>query len=125
MAARDHLRRDQFPPHTEMVPVSALTGIPGNRLRYDPSESGLVDDVRKHGIIEPLVLEYHTKSKTARLGEGNHRLEAARRVGLTHVPVRGVRYSMEGYGAAVRGYTKEGHIPGELKPSQFMDWDDK
>ena len=105
-----------------MVPTRTLRSIPGNNLRYDPVE--LTEDVRANGIREPLVLQYHQKNRTVLLGEGNHRLEAARRVGLEHVPTRVMRYNMEGPGKPVRGIdpNEDGYVPGELRPSQIMDY---
>lgn len=116
-------RPPPYAAHTEMVPVSAMSGIPGNRLRYDPSE--LTEDIRQNGIREPLLLAYSQKSRTVVLGEGNHRLEAARRLGMEHVPVRAVRYNMEGPGKPVRGIDPDesGYVPGDLRPSQIMDYE--
>ena len=116
---RDHSR---YTSETEMVPVSALAGIPGNSLRYNPEE--LAEDIRGNGIREPLILQYSQKSRTVLLGEGNHRLEAARRLGLEHVPVRVVRYNMEGHGKPVRGIDPDdnGYVRGDLRPSQIMDF---
>ena len=111
----------QFSRHTEMLPTSVLRGIPGNNLRYDPEE--LTEDIRKNGIQDPLILQYHQKNRTVRIGEGNHRLEAARRLGLENVPVRAIRYNMEGSGMPVRGIEPDqnGYVPGELKPSEIME----
>lgn len=123
MAASDNLNEDLFRNrHVEMVPIEAMSGIPGNRLRYNPEE--LTEDIRANGIREPLIIQYHQKNRTVRLGEGNHRLEAARRLGMEHVPVRAVRYNMESYGKQVRGVDPDddGYVPGELRPSQIMDY---
>jgi hypothetical protein len=109
----------------EEVPVSVLQAMQGNDLRNDITD--LTEDIRQRGIQEPGIIEYHTKSRTARLGEGNHRLHAAINAGLTHMPVRAIRYNMEGRGVPVRGYEPDrtGYVPGELKPSEIMDWEDE
>jgi len=111
----------QFDRYTEMVPTEALRGIPGNNLRYDPVE--LTENIRQNGIRDPLILQYHQKNRTVILGEGNHRLESARRLGLESVPVRAMRYNMEGRGKPVRGIDPDesGYVPGVLRPSQIMD----
>jgi len=122
MAASDSLG-EQWPRNTELVPVDVLSGMGGNELRYDVSE--LSEDLKQHGFKEPGIIQYHTKSRTALLGEGNHRLAAAIQAGISHMPVRAMRYNMEGGGVPVRGYEPDrtGYVPGDLKPSEIMDWE--
>jgi hypothetical protein len=67
------------------VPVEHLERLAFQRLRYDPSV--LVDSIKEEGIKEPLHVEYDINDHLARLAEGNHRLQAAKMAGLTHVPV--------------------------------------
>jgi hypothetical protein len=45
-------------------------------------------DIEKNGMNNPLIVNVGRNNERAILGEGNHRLEAARRLGYTHVPVR-------------------------------------
>lgn len=59
------------------------------------------------GFTDPLMLKYHHETHQASLGEGNHRLDAAIKAGMTHVPVR-----------VVRAYKGEAES-GEMKPAQF------
>jgi hypothetical protein len=81
-----------------LVPVSKL-----NRYReYDRTGAqahpdseqiinSIADDLRKGGVNamrEPVYLDYNHETNYAYLGEGHHRLEAAKRAGLTHIPVR-------------------------------------
>ena len=125
MAAADALG-EQWKKYSnaEMVPLSVLSQMRGNNLRYDVSD--LSDDLKQHGFREPGVIQYSQQSRTAMLGEGNHRLEAAIQAGMTHMPVRVMRYNMEGPGVPVRGVDpdRSGYVPGDLKPSEIMDWDD-
>jgi len=122
MAASDSLGK-QWPRNTELVPVDALKGMKGNELRYDVSE--LSEDIKQHGFREPGIILYSQPSRTATLGEGNHRMAAAIQAGISHMPVRVVRYNSEGSGIPVRGYEPDqsGYVPGDLKPSEIMDWE--
>jgi hypothetical protein len=50
--------------------------------------NNIANDIQKGGVIkEPLILEHNTKTQWGYLGEGHHRLAAAEKAGLTHVPV--------------------------------------
>lgn len=78
----------------------------------------------KHGM-EPLILHYHPQSGEAYLGEGNHRLRAARHLQMDHVPVRVQRaaYGLDGPGIPTpqRHPAQEtgGHVPAEIRPSDL------
>jgi hypothetical protein len=72
----------------EMVPVPWLEKVPGNTLRNPIDE--LRDDIAKNGLQSPLTLSVGKESRTAELGEGNHRLAAIRELGYTHAPTRTV-----------------------------------
>lgn len=75
--------------YVEMVPVSWLSELKGNDLRYTEQEmQDLMADISANGINNPLIVDVGRKTGTAILGEGNHRLEAAKRLGYTHFPVR-------------------------------------
>ncbi len=69
----------------EMVPISWFDDVEGNPLRYDVDE--LASSIKAGGIDEPLVIDFNPKTGSALLSEGNHRLAAARKAGLTEVPV--------------------------------------
>lgn len=43
------------------------------------------------GFTDPVMVEYDPKRKITMVGEGNHRVEAARELGISHVPTRVVR----------------------------------
>ena len=81
-----------------------------------------------HGHV---VLFYHHGSHTALLGEGNHRLAAAREVGAEYVPVHVLRASshMAGYSthpaqwdrSAVRTQPNHhGYVPGDMHPNEVL-----
>lgn len=85
--------------YTAMVPTQSLVKY----MEYDRqgkhafpnghSErviNDIADDLRKGGsaaMREPLWLNYDHSSRWAHLSEGHHRLEAALRAGVSHVPV--------------------------------------
>ncbi|MEV7674983.1 GNAT family N-acetyltransferase [Streptomyces sp. NPDC088752] len=77
------------------------------------------------GEMEPLILHYHPKSGEAYLGEGNHRLRAARALQMDHVPLRVNRnnYSLPGPGVKVPqdhpAHTAGKHVPYDIKPSDI------
>lgn len=118
-------------PYTEMVKVSSL--IPYREFTRSKPMWGekefekLKADIKKRGILDPLVIAYYTGDDTAILTEGNHRLRAALELKLNKVPVRVVRYQSNGRQSgkrvkSVRGFIKDDpiqHIPGDLKPSQI------
>ncbi|HIF65229.1 MAG TPA: KTSC domain-containing protein, partial [Acidimicrobiia bacterium] len=105
--------------HTEMVPIEFFDEMPGNLDGYDDQDrsvaapSGvfrsfekdapiirkmtddLTDDIRANGIKEALMVNYNPQTGDVNLEEGNHRLIAARRLGMTHVPVRMNRTTVE------------------------------
>lgn len=125
----DALSTEQFKDHPYksvigMVPTSTLY-----RYReYDrPVAPGLADDVRRHGIKDPLILTYSQSTGEAMLGEGNHRLAVARSLGISHLPARVWRVSgpIRGNGPGSRGGTpvptrpagnQHGYVPADLHP---------
>ncbi len=105
---------------TEDVPIEFfddMQGNPGvmagevtNQAKVDKLAASIAED----GITEPLILEFHPGTGLVWLGEGNHRLAAARQLGLDSVPVRGVRYEptpsevrLSGDGKRLSPYTLE------------------
>jgi predicted ABC-type ATPase len=99
--------------HTEMVPIEFFDEMPGNiqgslddddRLVAAPAgvfrdfeqdapiirkmTDDLTEDIRSNGLKEALMVNYNPQTGDVNLEEGNHRLIAARRLGMTHVPVR-------------------------------------
>ncbi len=83
----------------------------------------LMEDIKKRGICEPLILGYYPYLGPAMLIEGNHRLVAAKKLGLKEVPVRGYISSRKD-GWPIKEpklLAKDNeYVPADLKPSQFM-----
>jgi hypothetical protein len=48
----------------------------------------MAHDIKTNGLNSPLIITVGKSSRTAKLGEGNHRLEAMHRAGYTHAPTR-------------------------------------
>lgn len=88
MSASDHLSPEQFAATyasgMHQIPTDHVWGIRDTEAVDDPSRN-LDSKIQADGIKEPLdvaVLGGH-----ASLADGHHRLLAAKRLGLTHVPV--------------------------------------
>lgn len=85
--------------HTSDVPVEWLSRMPGNARRLKDDEyAELKRQLQTEGIRNPLTILVGKRSRTAKLGEGNHRLMIARELGYTHVPARvlvGDKYGSE------------------------------
>lgn len=74
-------------PLTHEVPIGSVVPNPHQpRLHFDEAKLGeLTDSIREHGILQPLIV---TKTDTGyELIAGERRLQAAKRAGLTEVPV--------------------------------------
>ena len=67
-----------------MLPYAAHSGYSGKQSQ--DTIKHLKDDFESTGFQSPIELHYHPETHSARI-EGNHRLEAARQAGATHVPV--------------------------------------
>lgn len=109
--------------NVEMVPRSAL-------LRYATQETSaerakeVGTRIANRGEMEPLILHYHPGSGEAYLGEGNHRLRAAKTLKMSHLPVRVTRanYGLPGEGAPTpQRHPQEGrgHVPYDIRPSDL------
>jgi hypothetical protein len=73
----------------ENVPISWLSKLPGNAFRHSDEEiNEMAKSIAENGLSEPLIIGVGKNSRTAKLGEGNHRLEALKRAGFTHAPVK-------------------------------------
>jgi len=101
---------------------------------YDTGNSrSTVDNIKssllKNGFINPLKVSYNMNDRYAYLGEGNHRIIAAKELGLTHVPVTVYRYGeSNNHGYKGRGWAKQfpgvepdqfGYVPGNMTPTQI------
>lgn len=73
----------------EMVPVNWLSQLPGNNLRKNPQQmQELANQLETNGINDPIIITVGKNTRTAKLGEGNHRLAAAKLKGYTYLPAR-------------------------------------
>jgi hypothetical protein len=95
------LRRDATPNEDERLDPGVVWGYhdPGHRRRYVHLDwvdyyrcwpraqvtDAFVDDVGVNGIQQPLVI--YSNGSHGLLGEGNHRIAAARRLGLERIPI--------------------------------------
>jgi len=72
-----------------MLPLSALCEDPANpRTEFPDAElDELADDIRQHGILQPIVVHPADEQGRHRIHFGAKRWRAAQRAGLTEVPV--------------------------------------
>lgn len=128
----DHLDTERFKGHgyedkIEFVPVDRLLKHREYDRETQPREGPehldhITASVAEHGVKAPLIMLYGQKDRRAYLGEGNHRLAAAKRLGITHLPVRVYRVShTDGRGAPVSGVepNQHGYVKGDMKPSEI------
>lgn len=95
-----------------MVKVSALHDMPGNAIRDWDMVRSLARDLESgKGYRNPLLVEYNHSSRTATLGEGNHRLKALQLVGHEYAPVTVGRMNYP-----VTNDTKRGRIAKQIGP---------
>ena len=73
------------------VPTHVLAGMHGNATDHEGIERHKKALLSGEGFTDPVMIEFDHKNKRMVLGEGNHRVEAARELGISHVPTRVVR----------------------------------
>jgi ParB-like chromosome segregation protein Spo0J len=66
----------------ELRPIDAVTPYPGNPRRNDAAVDAVAKSLREFGFRQPIVVD-----QASVVVVGHTRLKAARRLGLTHVPV--------------------------------------
>ena len=118
---------DMSEPTVEMVPVEDLLPLREYNRETSTHKPGnieaLTKDIARRGIQTKLTLIYYQGDRRVKLGEGNHRLVAARQAGLKEVPVRVIRYrgNSDGTAVPVRGIDPDsnGFVPAELTPSSI------
>ncbi len=126
----------------ELFPVSLLDKLKeydrSREAEEDPEVRARIDDIKQsiqeEGFREPLMLLYNPYNGVAILGEGNHRLAAAKELGLECVPLRIYRSRgmtknrelwksankpVEVQGALLRAEEGE-YTPQEMSPSQVF-----
>jgi ParB family chromosome partitioning protein len=77
------------PSAPQMLPISALCEDPSNpRTEFPEAElDELTEDIRQHGILQPIVVHPADEQAHHRIHFGAKRWRAAQRAGLTEVPV--------------------------------------
>jgi DNA modification methylase len=68
--------------HIELRPIDEVTPYPGNPRRNDAAVDAVARSLKEFGFRQPVVVD-----KDSVVVVGHTRLKAARRLGLTHVPV--------------------------------------
>ncbi len=93
-------------------------------LECTPSPA-LIESLQREGFREPLVMLIGQKDRKAVLCEGNHRLAAAKSLGLKAVPVRVWRYRKCSVAAAkpaaMSRVPTDDYFPEESRPSDVFD----
>jgi hypothetical protein len=114
--------------NVENVPIHWLRKLPGNASRKNEDQmQELSHSIKKEGMREPLIINVGKESRTAKLGEGNHRLRALHRAGYTHAPTRvivGREYGKEHGSSADYHHDlvpKKGeYFKGDARPSEVF-----
>jgi len=73
------------------VPTHTLVGMHGNATDHEGIERHKQALLSGKGFTDPVMVEFDHRNKRIVLGEGNHRVEAARELGISHVPTRVAR----------------------------------
>jgi DNA primase catalytic core len=70
------------------VSVETLSSIAGNEVNEDRVQE-LIEKINANkGFSDPVVVYYNPKTGQSVVADGNHHVEAAKRIGLTHIPTR-------------------------------------
>lgn len=81
------------------VPTHILASMHGNETGREGIDRHKRRLLSGEGFEDPVMVEFDPKRKVATLGEGNHRVEAARELGISHVPARVVRSRIDADGS--------------------------
>ena len=89
----------------------------------------LKQSIAAQGFFDPIHISYNQNDRYAYVGEGNHRIAAARELGLTHIPAivhRNDKYDPDrnkgmGFAKLVPGVDPDqsGYVPADLKPTEI------
>lgn len=91
-------RIDELTVHPE---VACAWELPEHDSRF----IALVDDIRRHGILEPLVI-----TSAHEVVDGRHRLRAARALGIAEVPCRMLNTAEDAAGVAISSMACRRHL---------------
>lgn len=93
----------------------------------------LIKDIKENGMKEPVMVEYNPYTGYVKLGEGNHRLAIAIMLGISEIPVRGVRSQYMEQVERSRGafvklnnfvpysvVNKDRYFDSEISPKEFL-----
>lgn len=120
-----------YPHNAEWVPTETIWMLReyDRRHRGAGNVLGIQQSLALFGFTAPVIITYYQHSKTALLGEGNHRVAAARRLNMPFTLARvvrnldyhGSRHSssrrpvpVPGVGGDGRGYVKADLAPSEI-----------
>lgn len=114
-------------PYVDLVPTRWLADLRGNALRNDVTD--LMADIKENGVRSPVHIIVGQKDRYARIGEGNHRIEAALRLKLKSLPAMVFVYQ-NAQNRGIGQYSHwvdsdllipvEGYVPAEMKPSKVF-----
>ena len=112
----------------EYVPIDWLMERRGNEYRHSPERmEQLRNEIQEEGLREPVLISTGKNSRTSIVGEGNHRVLAAKQLGYTHIPVRAMVGSSAGNDRFPEGAHDEDiipepnrYFPSDAKPSRVM-----
>jgi len=107
----------------EFVHVSMLMKL---REFVRPIKEYLLDDIVENGLKEPIMLVYNAPTRRVYVGEGNHRIVIAKKLGIETLPTRVIRterkppYDLK-IGKIVKGVKPDwsGYVKGSLYPSEI------
>ena len=111
------------PGTVEMVKARDLPDIPAGNDIDKKKVAALAKSMKMDGWVgdEFIDVTYYQRSGTIDVGEGNHRLLAAKKAGI-EVPITVTRLDAEGPGMKVRDLANEdGYVPAQLPLSQVID----
>lgn len=80
--------REQYKAFVEQVSVDDLLQMPGNRLGKTDLSKLKREIIEDGGLKEPIIIQVGKNDRTAVVGEGNHRVQAAKELGYEYVPTR-------------------------------------
>jgi len=110
--------------HIDDVPIDWLKRMPGNNIRSEENVRLLMKQIEEQGLLDPGIIHAGGQSKTAMLGEGNHRLEALRRMGYQSMPIRSWVGREYGSGKPGSDFSSDWILPpgktGDARPSDIF-----
>lgn len=79
----------------EEIPIDVamqMLDIERGREDYERENiDALVKSIAEKGFLEPVIIDFNVNDNTAYISEGNHRIQAAKQLGMEWIPARGIR----------------------------------